>query len=206
VSRIASIKITADADAWHEAGFTVADGACRVGQVVLVLQAGSPPGITSWMLAGAPDDSVGSVDGLATIHGEPSLTVPAIHAIGATSIDHLVVVTPDLERTCSAVERMLGLPLRRVRAAGSRDGQPIQQGFFRMGEVVLEVVGGGGVDPAAPARFWGLTFTVADLDAAVSLLGPQRCSPAKEAVQPGRRIASARPAAGLGLPIALMSP
>ncbi len=62
----------------------------------------------------------------------------------------------------------------------------------------------GEVEPG-PARFWGITFTVADLDACAELLG-DRLGSIREAVQPGRRIATVRESAALGLPVALISP
>ena len=58
--------------------------------------------------------------------------------------------------------------------------------------------------PGAPATFWGLVFVVADLDAAGAVLG-DRLGPARDAVQPGRRIATVRREAGLGLPVALIT-
>ena len=61
------------------------------------------------------------------------------------------------------------------------------------------------MDAAAPARFWGITFTTADIDAAAELLG-DKLGRVKDAVQPGRRIATVRTEAGLGLPVALISP
>jgi hypothetical protein len=69
--------------------------------------------------------------------------------------------------------------------------------------VILEVVQHGGVEPG-PAKFWGITFAVADLDACAELLGDDLGS-IRNAVQPGRRIATIRPSAGLGLPVALIS-
>ena len=83
------------------------------------------------------------------------------------------------------------------------DDGPLRQGFFRLGEVILEVVAHPNVE-AGPARFWGITFTVADLDAAAELLG-DRLGTIRDAVQPGRRIATVRRSAGLGLPVALIS-
>ena len=49
-------------------------------------------------------------------------------------------------------------------------------------------------------------INVEDLDVAVSALGPELISAAKAAVQPGRSIATVRDEAGLGLPVALMTP
>ena len=59
--------------------------------------------------------------------------------------------------------------------------------------------------PDGAARFWGLTVTVADLDGAVADLGPL-CGSPRDAVQPGRRIATIKREAGLGLPVALITP
>ena len=116
-------------------------------------------------------------------------------------MDHLVVFTPDLERTTAALEE-IGVERRRVREVEA-DGSPLRQGFFRLGEVILEVVEHADVEPG-PARFWGITFAVADLDAAAELLG-DRLGSIRDAVQPGRRIATVRSEAGLGLPVALIS-
>jgi len=93
-----------------------------------------------------PDEAITDVDGLVTDHGDPP-TLPGLapaHLLGAEVIDHLVVTTPDLDRTVGAIERGLGLQLRRTRE-GEAYGQKVRQAFFRMGEVVLEVVGATGV-------------------------------------------------------------
>jgi catechol 2,3-dioxygenase-like lactoylglutathione lyase family enzyme len=129
------------------------------------------------------------------------------HPIGASRIDHVVVMTPDIDRTVKAVERSLGLPLRRTRD-GEAYGQPMRQAFFRMGEVILEVVGPPELDPGhvdRPAGFSGLAVVVASLDAACHLLGSELVSAPKPAVQEGRSIATIRSAAGLQVPVALMS-
>jgi hypothetical protein len=59
--------------------------------------------------------------------------------------------------------------------------------------------------PGGSARFWGLTLVLAELERAVTELG-SRSGTIRDAVQPGRRIATVRPEAGLGLPVALISP
>jgi hypothetical protein len=74
--------------------------------------------------------------------------------------------------------------------------------------VIVEVIGA--PEPAEgtagrPAGFFGLAFTVTDLDATAAWLGP-RLHPAKDAVQPGRRIATLDRAAGSTVAIAFMSP
>ena len=184
----------------------------RVGSVALALAGpAAGEGIVSWTLR---DARTAELDGLATdLDDRPSEPAPA-HPNGTRRIDHVVVVTPSLDRTAAALDDA-GVRLRRERAAGTPEA-PLRQGFFRLGEVILEVVapareGGSpmpGVEPldgAAPARFWGLVFEVGDLDGCAELLG-DRLGRAREAVQPGRRIATVRAAAGLGVPVAFITP
>ncbi|MDQ1375067.1 MAG: hypothetical protein QOJ09_2405, partial [Actinomycetota bacterium] len=142
------------------------------------------------------------VDGLPTASSEePARPTPA-HPNGVTDLDHLVLMTPDIGRTTAAIEAT-GLPLRRTRET-DQYGPPFRQTFFKLGDVVLEVIGP--VEPRndKPAHFYGLAFTVADLDATASYLG-DRLHPPKDAVQPGRRIATLDRDAGSSVPIAFMS-
>jgi hypothetical protein len=123
------------------------------------------------------------------------------------AIDHVVLATPDTARTFETLE-VAGFALRRVRDAGA-PGRPLRQGFFLFADLVLEVVGPPEPVPgtaADPARLWGVTFVAGDLDAARAAFGPDRLTAPRDAVQPGRRIAVADRAAGLGVRVALMTP
>jgi hypothetical protein len=115
-------------------------------------------------------------------------------------VDHVVVATPDFDRTTRALAQA-GLQLRRARAAGDR----AQQGFYVIGDALAEVVGPLTPDGDGPATFWGVTLVSADLDATCAALGDLISTP-RDAVQPGRRIATVRAAAGLGTAVAVMSP
>ena len=194
------LELGGDAGPWERAGFAVhGEGSVRVGAVTLRF-AGEGQGIRAWTLRGGPQTDV---DGLPTraATGDPPAESGPKHPNGALRLDHIVVFTPDLNRTFNALEAA-GLDLRRVRDAGTAE-RPLRQGFYRLGEVILEVVGD--VEPAGPARFWGLVVIVEDLDATATLLG-EGLGRVKDAVQPGRRIATVREPAGLGLPVAFMSP
>lgn len=171
---------------------------CRVGTVELRLGV-EGEGIAGWTLDGIESTDL---DGLATEPATRGEGRSANHPNGAVQIDHIVVLTPSLDRSAAALEAA-GIDLRRVREADV-EGQPVRQGFFRLGDVILEMVEHSGV-AAGPARFWGITFTVGDLDAAAELLSDRLGVP-KDAVQPGRRIATVRKEAGLGLPVALITP
>ncbi|MBA3303449.1 MAG: VOC family protein [Acidimicrobiia bacterium] len=187
--------------AWRGVGFAVDDdGCCRLGDVTVALGADGR-GIRGWALDGAD----AAVDGLRTVEAPVTGESASVHANGTVTIDHVVVTTPDLDRTVDALVAA-GLEPRRTRDAGE-----VTQVFFRVGGPILEVVGPTEPKPAeattvaASARFYGLALTVADLDATAEHLG-ERLGRVKDAVQPGRRIATLRREAGLSTRIAVMSP
>ena len=99
---------------------------------------------------------------------------------------------------CRAIVERMGLPRKRVRDAGNG----VMQGFHRVGSVIIEVVAGGA--PVEQPALWGFVVNVVDLDAVCNHVGPDVVGQPKNAVQPGRRIATARATAGLGIPFALM--
>jgi len=180
-------------------GFTVdAVGNCVVDGVRLVLEGGDQ-GMCAWSLTGVA--SGGGIDGLAThatVGDRAAPPAAGAHANGVTSIDHVVVTSPDGARTVRALSAA-GLEPRRTRAQGA-----MQQTFFRLGAVVLELVAPATVADDGPARFWGIAFNVEDLDKTAAFLG-EHLGRVKDAVQPGRRIASLRKEAGLAVPLAFMS-
>jgi hypothetical protein len=213
---ISEIRVVDDPGAWRSAGFAVAgDGSVTVGRTTLRVdapQGGPGEGIAGWTLAAATATPPpgGTLDGLPTDVvaapedvGEPD--APPAHPNGCTKVDHVVVITPDLDRTTAALATV-GLDARRTREAGAGpDGQARHQRFFRLGEVILEVVGPATPTGEGPARFWGLAYEVDDLDATAAGLG-DRLSRPRDAVQAGRRIAALSPAAGVSVPTAFLTP
>jgi hypothetical protein len=197
-----------DPGAWSALGFAVQDDVCVLGEVRIRL-AGSDAGkgLIGWSLHGVEGTEL---DGLPTARSDRDPpAAPPPHPNGIVAIDHVVAITPVLERTVAALEAA-GLDLRRIREEPTPAGAP-RQAFFRLGPLILEVVqepeeaierGGG---PDRPAFFWGLAFLAPDLDAAVAGLG-DRVSEIRPAIQPGRRIATLRRSAGLALPVALITP
>jgi len=126
------------------------------------------------------------------------------HPNGITGIDHVVVATGDAERTSSAF-RAAGLEFRRERAT-TMAGEAMLQRFFWAGDVIIELVAAAEAN-GGPASIWGIACTSPDIDATVAWWGPDRCAPARVAVQAGRRIASLRTRAlGISTRIAVMSP
>jgi hypothetical protein len=228
---IAEVRVVDDPEAWRSAGFMVAgDFTIRVGTTRIRLVDGEAMleprrGITGWTLAGVPvslpDD--GMIDGLPTeladddaeaggaevaeaaVVGAEAPELARAHPNGVTRVDHMVVLTPDLERTTAALHGV-GLEPRRTREAGpGPDGVERRQRFFRLGEVILELVGPITPTGTGPARFWGLAYVVDDLDTTAAGLGDLLSRP-RDAVQPGRRIAALRPSAGLAVPTAFLTP
>ena len=193
---LTELTLACDPDAWAAAGFEPDGDRVRIGRVTLRFE-GEGGGITSWALTGVP---AGRIDGLATGSGDTTTEAAPEHPLGALVLDHLVVTTPDHERTLAALAAA-GFELRRTRDAGG--GR--RQGFYVIGDCLLEVVGPAEPGGAGPAAFWGLVVVVRDIDAAAARLG-EHLGTVREAVQPGRRIATLRETAGLGLPVALMTP
>ena len=196
-------QIADPGDAWETAGFTVdPDGVCRIGDVrVRLLGNSSGTGILGWTLRGVPD---GAVDGIPTVRSDSDPATPAVHANGVTSIDHVVLLSPNLARTVASLTAV-GLQPRRERDA-ELGGQPMRQIFFRLGSVILEVVGAPDAANDGPSSLWGITYVVADIDATASFFG-DRTLAVKDAVQPGRRITTLRHRdLGMSVRTAMISP
>ncbi len=197
--------------AWARLGFAVEGDSLLVGEV-RIRMAGAGHGLRGWSLRGlaAPASEAGELDGLPTqASRRPPVEAAPAHPNGVTALDHVVAITPALERTVAAL-RAAGLDLRRIREEPTPAGAP-RQAFFRLGAVILEVV----QEPEdmvaregaeRPAFFWGLALSAPDIEATVAELGAERVSEIRPAVQPGRRIASLRRSAGLSLPVALITP
>jgi hypothetical protein len=200
------LAVADDPAAWRAAGFHVEGGVCDVGSVRIRLEGpGRGRGIVGWSVRGVRSLEL---DGLPTTASGGPPAAGETHPNGVVSIDHVVVITPDLDRTAAALQDA-GLDLRRLRE-GPTPGGSERQAFFRMGEPILEVVEAPpgtriASDPAGPARLWGISFLVEELQHTAAALGDLLGEP-REAVQPGRRIATLRKEAGLGPAIAFMTP
>ena len=199
---IDELTIADEPECWRELGFTVADGFCRLAGVhVRLAGAAAGRGMIGWSLR---DLMSTELDGLPTSRSERrALTgTAAAHPNGVLAIDHVVAVSPSLDRSVRALQAA-GLDLRRVREQPTPAGAP-RQAFFRLGAEILELVqepedvaerAGG---PDRPAFFWGLALRTQELERTVERLGVNVGS-IRPAVQPGRRIATLRRSAGLAV-------
>ncbi len=203
---LAGLAVADPPDRWRALGFAIGeDGTFGVSGIRVTLGLAPPgEGIVGWTLRGLT--RAGPIDGLATAVAPdlpPSPTwppgaIPAARpmpAHGVIGIDHVVILTPHLDALAVTLQDR-GLPLTRRRELRGR-----RMGFRRLGPTIMEIVEA----PQVPATaFWGVTFTVADLGALAglgSLVGQPR-----EAVQPGRRIATVSPQARLSAHVAFIDP
>jgi hypothetical protein len=228
--KIDEIVLADDPERWDALGFTVADAVVQLGGVRIALAGrDAGKGIVGWSLCGVASTQL---DGLSTTSSRVSprdtalgptveaddsphttassaRAIASIHPNGVKAIDHVVAMTPNLDRSVRSLQSA-GLDLRRIREQPTPAGAP-RQAFFRLGPVILEVVqvprekverSGG---PDGPASFWGLALLADDLSHTVAQLGAD-ASEIRPAVQQGRQIATLRRSAGLAVPVALMSP
>ena len=124
---------------WEALGFTLDGASCRLGGVVA--RAARAPardggslewslrGVASTELDGLADDALRAARGRAPRPSTPT---------ARSAVDHVVAMSPSLDRTVAALQAA-GLDLRRIREEPTPAGAP-RQAFFRLGEVILEVV------------------------------------------------------------------
>jgi catechol 2,3-dioxygenase-like lactoylglutathione lyase family enzyme len=199
VSVLRELVVGDDPEVWAKLGFSVDGDRCRVGHVDVVFDPSVGKGIRRWTLVG---EGPGDIDGVPTTWAAAPVEPGGPHPNGVFEIDHVVLTTPDVARTVDAFEG-LGIEARRQRETGTY-GAPMLQTFFKLGQPILELIGPKEPAGEQPARFFGLAFTSEDLDASAAYLGAT-LHRSKEAVQPGRRIATVDKAAGSTIAIAIMS-
>ena len=209
--QLLQLIIGGEAEAWSSVGFDVmelanGESVSQIGSVQLVFDPTGERGI----LGAAVYGTSGAIDSLKFDMG-PNLTSSSIdayprsvHPNGVTQIDHLVVTTPDCDRTTRAFESTGILP-RRVRTFGN-DEAKMRQTFFWLGDVILELVGPDQSEANSHAMFWGLALISDNLQATADYLG-EKCTQVKPAVQPGRKITTIKTREiGITTSLAVMSP
>lgn len=186
-----------DPGAWRAAGFAVGGDVFTVGGVTIHLAgADGPRGIRGWWLDGAV---AGDAEGLAWVADPPTAVDAVTHPNHVTGVDHVVAATADVDRTTAALE---AVGLRPRHTASDVRGRGATYRFFLLGTALLEVIAPATPDPdVAGAHFVGLAF-VGDPDRLGGL-----ASEARDAVQPGRRIATLHTGEhDISVPLAVMSP
>jgi hypothetical protein len=203
-ARIGELVIGGSRANWAQVGINFSQaGVFAISEIGLRIDEALPPGLNSWALTNI-NSAIVSIDGIPTTgivdNGRSKPSDAQGFVLTPLGIDHVVVNTPDLERTSHALHEATGAELKRIRDAGNG----VRQGFHRLGDVIIEIVSAPSM-PAGDASLWGFVLNVADVHEVAAYLGPDVLSPPKPAVQKNRLIATFRGAVGLGVPVALMS-
>lgn len=210
---IDEIVLADEPERWRSLGFVLDGDRVQLGSVFVRLigdaaRSASAPGMLEWALRAIASTEL---DGLPTARSTTVSPPPApAHPNGVEAIDHVVAMTPSLDRSVRVLQDA-GLDLRRIREQPTPAGAP-RQAFFRLGAEILELVQepdealarGREDDSERPARLWGLALLSNDLERTVAALGEQAGEP-RDAVQPARRIVTVKRSAGVAVPLAVMS-
>jgi catechol 2,3-dioxygenase-like lactoylglutathione lyase family enzyme len=186
---LVAIRLPGRPEPWEAAGFGTVDGFTQLG----VHASFGADRLRIAVLPLAVDEPE---LGIERFRGDGVLLRKIGHPNGVVGLDHVVAFTPDFEAT---KRRLVAAGFDHRRDRDAVDGH--RQAFFVLGRSLLELVGPMDGD----ARLWGLTLVTGDIERTAAYLG-DRLGPIKEAVQPGRRIATVRREAGLGVPVAFMTP
>ena len=192
------VLVNGGPSSWQRAGFDCSKAGFRAGEVeVLVGGHSKVP-----LLVFEPD--CGPLDGTAVPgNGSEVGELPAVHPNGVCGVDHVVVSTGGVERT-SGLLADAGLELLGDRQA-VLGGKQVEQRFHHAGPCLIELVGPSGATGGDPARVWGITFVTSEIES-LPALEPAPVASIRDAVQPGRRIATAVPEVGLPTRVAFMDP
>lgn len=170
-------------------------------QITVAATAGAPAQIAQ-QTALAPDFTHGVPMLLA--EGAPADGPSAASADAVSGLDHVVVQSPDPERAIALYGGRLGLDLRLDRSNPAWGTRLL---FFRCGDLVVEVAHSlkEGVRAAAD-RLWGLSWRVANIDAARARLVAAGCdiSEIRTGRRPFTRVCTVRDAA-IKVPTILIS-
>ncbi|HYN33196.1 MAG TPA: hypothetical protein VES40_11270, partial [Ilumatobacteraceae bacterium] len=129
--RVEWLTVSGDLDTWRSLGLVVTDGGHvplygTSLHIVAPEESAAPSGITGWTLSGIASHDV-SIDGLPTTTAPAGTPEFAAHPLGAIGLDHVVVMTAQLDRTSAAIAEATGCELKRIREVAT-----MRQGFHRI--------------------------------------------------------------------------
>ena len=196
------LDIADEPAAWASAGFRIEAGnLVRLGEITIRL-CGGEGGIVQWTFRNLQKD-VESIDGIPVAHDQSEPVqdhVTAPHPNGCFAVDHIVLISPDWQRSIQNLGAVGLEPSRQTNSV--RKG--VTQVIYRPSSVIIELVGPK-IAPEKP-MLWGLTLVTADVDKAHALLQSSTKAP-WPAVQPGRRMTVLQGHKhGVTVGVALMSP
>lgn len=209
------LDVLDDPSAWRSAGFTVsAAGLIDLGEMAIRLlgrSKGSPQagGIDGWSFVGGGAAGVLEVDGIpvrpapapSSQVGSGAAEATERHPNGAVSVDHIVLRSPDVDRSIAALGKLGITPIRET----STVRRGVRQVIFRPSATIIELVGSKNT-AGSPPHLWGLTLVTHDVDATHAQL-PTSTKEPWPAVQPGRRMTVLRHQEhSISVAIAFMTP
>ena len=133
--QLTTVVVGDEPDGWATAGFTVHDDCIRIGSTTIVCD----PSVGQGIAAVGIDGLIDTVDGLPIGLVDAPITPAAEHHNRVTGFDHLVAMSPSIDRTADALIDA-GLQRRRTRRF-EMGGETRRQDFFWLGDVILELVG-----------------------------------------------------------------
>lgn len=146
-----------------------------------------------WRSVRLDDEAMAGVRSFVVEPVERALPRPAPDRGAVHALDHLVITTPNPQRAVATYGGRLGLRLALDRTAPEWNTHFL---FFRLGGLTLEIVTrlDQASDPAGQDRLWGLTWAVADLEAAHARLSASglEVSDPRPGRKPGSRVFTVR--------------
>jgi len=204
------LDVADDASTWASCGFRIEEGSLvRLGEVTIRLVGrqqgrGATKGIVGWSFQGLPSGaSTASVDGIPCTPPPTAAASPesVAHPNGATHVDHIVLRSPEADRT---IQRLAEVGIHPIREQ-STVRQNVRQVIFRPSTAIIELVQTKNT-AKAPPHIWGLTLVTGDVDQTHAFLDKTTKAP-WPAVQPGRRMTVVdHKAHGMSVAMAFMSP
>jgi len=156
--------------------------------------------VRTWKRFRCDDTACAGVKTFILQHTGGGLPASEVIAGGVTSLDHLVINTPNPDRAVALYGARLGLRFALDRTAEAWKTRFL---FFRLGGLTLEVIHrlGENHEPDATDSIWGLTWTVGDLEAARARLiaGGLTVSEVRTGRKPGSTVFTVKDGA-LGIP------
>lgn len=149
----------------------------------------------AWRTVLLPPAETRGVRLFAIEHRSPPDLLPVAVADGSGAVDgvdHVVIMTADPDAAIALYRDQLGLRLAFDRTFEARRVRLL---FFRIGGVTVELAAPlGGSDTAAPDRFWGISWRVADVDLARARLVTAGfdVSEVRPGNKPGTRVCTVR--------------
>ena len=137
---------------------------------------------------------------LFALQREAQLSAQPGLADGVTGLDHIVIRTPDAERAAALYGARLGLDMRL-----DREVRGAKLMFFRCGDAIVEIVHDATLTGAD--RLWGISWRVADADAARARLAAAGVdvSEVRTGMKPGTRVFTVRNQS-CGVPTLMIEP